>query len=436
MTVTITDISSDGKGIGRTEEGRVVFVPGVVPGDIAEIELTEAPAAKGRKTPKPQVRLLSVVRPSADRVAPPCMYFSECGGCQLMCLSYGAQLRIMQKHVEAALERIGGFKAGKDYILKDILHTAKPGKDGEPEMPLRYRNKAEFALEGNRMGYYRRGTHELLEIDDCLIQNAAAVQAARQKCSGLKETQKYFKRIIARSNKEGDIMLITENSDGTFTSDHRILHDEILTQARTLKTEVSPLSFYQVNPEGCSLLYSKVQEYASLTGSETLLDLYCGAGSIGLSMAAQCSRVIGVESVKPAVIDANRNAVINGIVNATFICGKAEEVIDTKLQGVKADVVVVDPPRAGCAKSLLEAIKRIAPKRLVYVSCDPATLARDLKILCAPDEDSGTSFHLIEATPVSMFPGTLHVETVCCLYHQKKDYISVPYEPKDAEYLK
>ncbi len=412
MTVTITDISSDGKGIGRTEEGRVVFVPGTVPGDIAEIELTEAPAAKGRKAPKPQVRLLSIVQPSADRVDPTCRYFSECGGCQLMCLSYKAQLRIMQKHVEAALERIGGFTAGEDYTLKNILHTAKPGKDGEPEMPLRYRNKAEFALEGNRMGYYRRGTHELIEIDDCLIQNAAAVQAAKQKCSGLKETQKYFKRLVVRSNKEEDIMLITENSDGTFTSDRRILHDEIVTRAGTLKTEVSPLSFYQVNPEGCSMLYSKVQEYAALTGSETLLDLYCGAGSIGLSMAAQCSRVIGVESVKPAVIDANRNAVINGIVNATFICGKAEEVIDTKLQGVKADVVVVDPPRAGCAKSLLEAIKRIAPKRIVYVSCDPATLARDLKILCAPDECSGTSFRLIEATPVSMFPGTLHVETV------------------------
>ena len=436
MKVTITDISSDGKGIGRTDEGRVVFVPGTVPGDTAEIELSDKPSAKGKKAAKAQVRLVCVVQPSPDRVDPPCKYFSECGGCQLMCLSYEAQLRIMEKHVEAALERIGGFRAGVDYTLNAAVHTAKPGKDGTLEMPLRYRNKAEFVIEGNRMGYYRRGSHELLEIDDCLIQNAAAVQAARQKCTGLKETQKYFKRLIVRSNKEDDIMLITENSDGTYTADHRILRDEIVTQSGTLKTEVSPLSFYQVNPECCSLLYSKAQEYAALTGEERLLDLYCGAGSIGLSMASKCSRVIGVESVKPAVIDANRNAVINGIVNATFICGKAEDVIDTKLQGVKADVVVVDPPRAGCAKSLLAAIRRIAPRRLVYVSCDPATLARDLKILCAPDEDSGTSFRLIEATPVSMFPGTLHVETVCCLYHQKKDFISVPYEPKDVEHLR
>lgn len=202
-------------------------------------------------------------------------------------------------------------------------------------------------------------------------------------------------------------MQITENSDGSATSDRRILHDKINTAFGTIKTEVSPLSFYQVNPKCCSLLYSRAQEYAALSGRERVLDLYCGAGSIGLSMAGQCSRVIGVESVKDAVLDANRNAVINGIVNATFICGRAEDVIDTKLQGVKADVVVLDPPRAGCAKSLLEAVLKIAPQRVVYVSCNPATLARDLKILC-----EGGGYRLTEATPADMFPGTLHVECV------------------------
>ena len=251
-----------------------------------------------------------------------------------------------------------------------------------------------------------------MEVEDCLIQNEAVASVIAAKRAELKPTQKYFKRLIVRTNQEGNVMIITENSDGTATSDRRILHDRIDTAAGTLKTEVSPLSFYQVNPEGCSLLYSKAQEYAAFTGKESVLDLYCGAGSIGLSMAAQCSRVIGVESVKPAVIDANRNAVINGIVNTTFICGKAEDVIDTKLQGVKADVVIVDPPRAGCAKSLLEAIRRIAPERLVYVSCDPATLARDLKILYAPAKDGSCSFRLIEATPVDMFARSLHVETV------------------------
>lgn len=405
MTVTITDISSDGKGIGRTEEGRVVFVPGTVPGDVAEIELAADVSGKAR-----DAKLVKIAAPSQDRVDPPCRYFGECGGCPLMCLSYEAQLRIKSQHVEAALERIGGFKAGEDYVLRDIMHCGKTSQNAGISMPLRYRNKAEFAISGNRIGYLRRGSHDLLEIDDCQVQNESAAAAIAEKKAQLKATQKYFKRLIVRTSADGEVMTITENSDGTATADRRILHDRIETVAGTLKTEVSPLSFYQVNPECCSLLYSKVQEYAALTGSERVLDLYCGAGSIGLSMAAQCSKVIGVESVKPAVVDANRNAVINGIVNATFICGKAEDVIDTKLQGVKADVVIVDPPRAGCKRSLLEAIKRIAPERLIYVSCDPATLARDLKILCTPDPKSPCNFKLIEATPADMFPGSLHCE--------------------------
>ncbi len=440
MLVKITDVSSDGKGIGRTEEGRVVFVPGTLPGDTAEIELV-APEKAGKKRGSADVKLLGIVDPSADRVDAPCKYQAECGGCPLMGLSYEAQLAIKQKHVESALERIGGFKAGSDYVLRGILHIARADETGKLKMPLRYRNKAEFAIQGNRVGYLKRGSHDLLEVDDCLIQDEKVKDAVLAKRAELKPTQKYFKRLTVRTNRQGNVMNITENSDGTATADCRILHDEIITDLGTLKTEVSPLSFYQVDPECCSLLYSRAQQYAALTGEERLLDLYCGAGSIGLSMASRCSRVIGVESVKSAVIDANRNAVINGIVNATFICGKAEDVIDTKLQGVKADVVVVDPPRAGCAKSLLSAIRRIAPERLVYVSCDPATLARDLKILCSPasaDEQGHPecSFRLIEATPVDMFPGTLHVETVCCLYHQKNDFISVPYEPKDVEHLK
>ena len=414
MTVTVTDISSDGKGIGRTEEGRVVFVPGTVPGDTAEIVLSEPD--EGGKTRSSRAELVRITEPSPDRTDPPCMYFDECGGCPLMCLSYEAQLRIKMEHVKAALERIGGFKAGEDYILRDILHTALPGQDGRLLMPLRYRNKAEFAVKGNRVGYLKRGTHDLLEVEDCLIQNEAVKTVLEEKRKSLKPTQKYYRRLVVRTNAQGDVMCITENSDGSFTSDRRILQDEIKTAFGTLKTEVSPLSFYQVDPSACSLLYSKAQEYAVLTGKERLLDLYCGAGSIGLSMAARCSRVIGVESVKDAVIDANRNAVINGIVNATFICGKAEDVIDTKLQGVKADVVVLDPPRAGCKKSLLEEVKKIGPDRIVYVSCDPATLARDLKILCADGR-----FSLAEVTPVDMFPGTLHVETVVLLRRKNID---------------
>ena len=421
MRVTVSDISTEGKGIGRTEEGRVVFVPGAVPGDIAEVLLPDADGDPGSFRSL-EAKLVSIPEPSSDRIEPPCRYFAECGGCPLMCLSYEAQLRIKKQRVKDALERIGGFRAGEDYVLRDMLHTAQPGDDGTLSMPLRYRNKAEFAIQGSRIGYMKRGSHELFEVEDCLIQDEAVRDAAAAKRSQLKPTQKYFRRLIVRTSSEGEVMTVTENSDGTVTADRRILHDEIVTAFGVLKTEVSPLSFYQVNPKGCSLLYSMAQEYAALSGSERLLDLYCGAGSIGLSMASKCSEVIGVESVRPAVIDANRNAVINGIVNATFICGKAEDVIDTKLQGVKADVVILDPPRSGCKASLLEAVKRIAPRRIVYVSCDPATLARDLKILCAqPEDHKAFGFCLAEVTPVDMFAGSLHVETVALLSRRKEE---------------
>ncbi|MBR5730708.1 MAG: 23S rRNA (uracil(1939)-C(5))-methyltransferase RlmD [Firmicutes bacterium] len=410
--MTITDISSDGKGIGRTEEGRVVFVQGTVPGDTAEILLPETSESSGRGAA--DAELVKITVPSPDRTDPPCRYFGDCGGCPLMCLSYEAQLRIKRAHVKAALERIGGFKEGADYILRDILHTADAGPDGKLSMPLRCRNKAEFAVKGNRIGYLKRGTHDLLEVEDCLMMSEAVRTVLEEKRKSFKPTQKYYRRLTVRTNAQGDVMCITENSDGSFTSDRRILHDEIKTAMGTLKTEVSPLSFYQVNPSGCSLLYSKAQEYAELTGTESILDLYCGAGSIGISMASRCSRVIGVESVKDAVLDANRNAVINGIVNASFICGKAEDVIDTKLQGVKADVVILDPPRAGCKRSLLEAVKKIAPRRIVYVSCDPATLSRDLKILCAY-EGEGSAYRLREVTPADLFPGSLHVEVVALI---------------------
>ena len=414
IDICILDISDKGQGIGRTDDGLVVFAPGTLPGDTVRAEIE--PGADKRSC---TARLLEIKEPSADRIQPPCAFWEQCGGCPLMGLSYKAQLLLKQKHVEDALRRIGGFTAGKDYVLRDICFAedgaaATPSDiDAEYPMPTRYRNKAEFAVSGNKVGYLKRGTHEIIEPEDCVIQHQAAMDVVRRMRAELKPTQKYYNRLVVRTSRTGEVMTIKEDRDGGFVSDRRILKDEIATAAGTLKTEISPQSFYQVNSDGCSILYTKAQEYARLTGSESLLDLYCGAGSIGLSMAGQCARVIGVESVRPAVLDANRNAVINGIVNATFVCGKAEDVIDTKLQGLKADVVVLDPPRAGCKRNLLDAVLKIAPSRVIYVSCDPATLARDLKILCGAEE--GTDYKLEEVTPVDMFPGSLHVETVVLL---------------------
>ena len=399
--LTIEDISTEGEGIGRIE-GRVAFVPGTYPGDKVRVSIAED---KGRFY---KCALEEILEPSPDRVEPACAHANECGGCPLMGLSYAVQLEWKRRHVKDCLTRIAGLEAP---IIRPILNTGNT---------LRYRNKAEFVLQGNRAGYYGRRTHRLVEIDDCPIQQELAIDALRETLAETKPTQKYFTRLVIRTSADGDVMVIKQHDDGEGTASCRILKDRIVTDACTLKTEVSPLSFYQVNPEGCTLLYSKVQEYAALTGTEKVLDLYCGAGSIGLSLAGSCERVIGVEVVRSAFVDANRNAAINGIANATFVCGKAEDVIDTKLQGVKADLVIVDPPRSGCAKSLLEAIGRIAPKKLIYVSCNPATLARDVKIL----EEQG--FEFLEATPVDMFPQTVHVETVALMISSKysNDYES------------
>ena len=388
--LTIEDISTEGEGIGRID-GEVAFVPGTYPGDRVLAEVKED---KGRFC---KCTLKEILEPSKDRVEPACLHTADCGGCPLMGLSYEAQLAWKQRSVTQALTRLGGLE---DPVVRPILSTGKT---------LRYRNKGEFVLQGNRAGCNARGSHRFVEIDDCPIQQEAVIEAMHQALAETKPTQKYFTRLVCRSTASGETMIIKQHEDGEGTASCRILHDRIVTDACTLKTEVSPLSFYQVNPEGCTLLYSKVQEYAALTGTEKVLDLYCGAGSIGLTLAGSCERVIGVEVVRQAFVDANRNAAINGLANATFVCGKAEEVIDTKLQGVKADLVIVDPPRAGCAKSLLEAIGRISPKKLIYVSCNPATLARDIKIL------SGLGFTFKEATPVDMFPHSTHCETVALL---------------------
>ena len=233
----------------------------------------------------------------------------------------------------------------------------------------------------------------------------AVLHSDKQKLTRLEEL------IYAMDDAAEDLqsMYWADGEKSTLLAGSHVLEDTITTFLSTIKTEVGPLSFYQVNPRQTTVLYSLAQQYAALSGGETVLDLYCGAGSIGLSMAGSCRRVIGVESLRPAVLEANRNAVINGIVNAEFVWGKAEEAVPQKLQGVKADVVVLDPPRAGCKPSLLQTVADIAPKRIVYVSCNPATLARDLKILC------GYGYGLTECTPVDMFPFTLGIESVCVL---------------------
>ena len=449
----IEDMSSEGLGIGRIE-GLAVFVDGAVVGDVVKAELTKL------KKNYAFGRLTEILQPSADRIEASCGYAGECGGCSLHSLRYDAQLKLKKKLVEDKLIRIGGIT---NPIVHDTIGM---------ENPWRYRNKAQFPVGDVTIGFYQSKSHRVINCDDCLIQSAPAAAMAGALREYMKadhitaydeETGKGLIRhlIVKTAFQTGEVMAVLvingkglpngeklvymmDDAIAELTPDSKtgvefslesvilninkkktseIMGEEcktlagkptILDQAGKLSFEISPLSFYQVNPVQMVKLYDTALEYAGLTGAETVLDLYCGVGTIGLYCASLAKKVIGIESVKSAVIDANRNAVINGIVNAEYLCGKAEEELPKLLeQGTKADVVILDPPRAGCDPVLLDAVAKAGPERIVYVSCDPATLARDVKIL------GELGYGFVEAQPVDMFPWTGHVE--CVVGMQRKD---------------
>ena len=368
MIVEIFDISENGEGIGRID-GKIAFVKNALPGDSVDIEIIKD---KGR---------FCQARIKGDGKA-------VCGGAPLLRYPYEKQLAWKEKRVRDCLTRIAGLNEPKINPIAGMEH------------PYNYRNKGEFKVYGT-LPFCN------VACTDCPIQSEKALEIIRQFSEN---PVKNAEELIVRTNREGEVLSYTIQTSGypLLYKGRNLINDHI----GDLKIEVDAASFYQVNSVQCEKLYSLVKQYVD-EGS-FLLDLYCGAGTIGLFCADKCSKVIGVEAVREAVIQANRNAVINGNVNASFICGKAEDVVQTKLQGVKADIVVVDPPRAGCKKSLLETVAQIGPGKLIYVSCDPSTLARDIKKLCE------LGFEFMEATPVDMFPHTVHVETVVFMSRKEK----------------
>ena len=360
-------------------------------------------------------------------------------------LRYEKQLEMKEGWVREKLTRLGGLE---DPLIRPII-----GMDE----PLRYRNKAVFAVsETGDVGFVRKKSHQVVDCQDCRIQTEAAMgvaDALYQYLHAYKLKGAVKNLMVRTAPGTGEMMAVINTSkkdlpdletlagmldegsgyrlESIYINDRCIAgRKTILEETDGLKFEISPESFYQVNSEQMLKLYGKAMEYADLKGSETVLDLYCGVGTIGIFAAKEMKdngRVIGIESVKPAVIDANRNSVINGLVSTRYLAGKAEEVLPA-IMGLKpfmgynevnelvekepplkvdhADVVFLDPPRAGCEEELLSAVVQAAPDRMVYVSCDPATLARDIKYL------TGQGYEFIEATPVDMFPHTGHVETV------------------------
>ncbi len=447
--IYIHDMTNEGRGFGNVD-GLGVFVEGAVAGDTVIAEVTKV------KKNYAFAKTIEIVKPSQHRIEPECPYAGLCGGCAYAELDYGMQGQIKTKQVKDKIERIGGVENPK---INDIISM---------DAPHRYRNKAEFPVRGEEVGFFSAKSHKVIDVTDCMLQSLPAMAIAD---AVRKHSNKHIKHLIVRTAEgTGQVMAVlvcdtdeiynledivyamedaVEAAEGEYSlesvyvnvrdeKDRRHAGDEyacvagsrtIIEDTGRLRFEISPASFYQVNPEQMEKLYDKAIEYMNLTGSETVLDLYCGVGTIGLHAAEKAEKVIGIETVKEAVIDANRNAVINNIVNARYIAGKAEEVLPALLgmsddekdikkkskwneSGIvldQADVAILDPPRQGCDERLLEAVVKTQPERIVYVSCDPATLARDIQYLTS----SGYTF--IEATPVDMFPWTQHCEVVSVL---------------------
>lgn len=437
IELEIAGYTAEGSGVGRWQ-GMAVFVPMAAIGDRLETRVLKV--AKTHAFGK----IEQVLQPSPERIAPDCAYFSQCGGCVYRHLSYDAELRAKQQRVKDAVTRIGGFP---DLPVREILGAEQ--SDG-------YRNKAQLPIgrgpDGEIvLGFYANHSHRIVGCDRCRLQPpafAAAMDAFREwaRLSGdepydeqtgkgrlrhlylrqadatgevmvcvvvngngvhkepelvelLRKKVPGLKSVVINSNRERTNVVLGKKNRVVWGQDH------IADRLCGLEFHISPLSFYQVNRTQAERLYQKAAEYAGLTGEETLLDLYCGTGTIGLSMAGRAKRVIGVEVVAQAVEDARENAVRSGIKNAEFFCGDAAEAAaKLRARGEKPDVVILDPPRKGCAPELLQTVAQMQPRRVVYVSCDPATLARDLKRLAE------LGYETQELTPVDMFPRTAHVE--------------------------
>ncbi len=454
VTLEIIDMGAEGEGIARLE-GYTLFVKDALVGDIIKACVMKTKKRFG------YARLLEILEPSPYRVEPKCPVAKQCGGCQLQHCSYEKQLLWKQEKVLNCLQRIGGFQ---DVAMEPILAMDKP---------FYYRNKAQFPVgvdkDGNLIaGFYASRTHSIIQNTDCVIQhpcNREIVETVLQfmrdyniPAYNEKDHLGMVRHILTRVGVNTGEVMVCLVINGSFLPEAEELKNRLLSCRLTGKNgnpelimksicininkektnvilgqkvkviygdgfikdkigniiyQISPLSFYQVNPEQTKKLYDTVLEFADLQGGEVVWDLYCGIGSISLFLAQKAAKVCGVEIVPEAIEDARKNAALNHFSNTEFFVGAAEEVVPEqygKSEGrLKADVVTLDPPRKGCDEKLLETVVGMEPKRIVYVSCDPATLARDLRYLC----DRGYEIQRVRAC--DMFGMGYHVETVCLL---------------------
>ena len=435
-TLTVEGYGSDGSGVARLD-GLVVFVKGALRGEVCRVEIVHV----GHNALWGEIREL--LTPSPSRQTPDCPYYDRCGGCHFRHMTYAEELEAKRTRVEDCLRRLGGA----DVRVEEILGAARPD---------RYRNKAQFPVSpGPRIGFYQARTHRVVDTEDCLLQSQAAARLRRAVKDWMvrfsvpaydeKARTGLVRHVYVRTNRRGESLCCL------LVNGRRLPHEEELVRAlraaqdglrgvvlgvntshsnvilgeryRTLWGEdalsdtlcgfefrLSVPSFYQVNPDQAEALYNRALELAGLTGEEQVLDLYCGIGTISLALARRAAMVWGAEVVPQAVEDAKANAARSGVDNVRFLCADAGEAArQLAAQGVRPRVVCVDPPRKGLAQDVVDTIAAMAPERVVYVSCDPATLGRDVKRFAAP------GYGLVRAAAVDMFPRTAHVETVCLL---------------------
>lgn len=461
--IDIIGMNHDGEGVGRAN-GYTLFVQGALPGETVRVKVLKTKKQYG------YAKLLEIVKTSADRIAAPCPIYDQCGGCQLQHMSYDGQLAWKRQLVIDNLHRIGKLDVLAEGDGADSESESGTGIRVLPtlgmEEPWRYRNKAQVpmgAVEGGLVGgFYARGSHRIIDMEACLIQhehNDEVVAKVKEIGSHLgisaynEETGRGLLRhvVVKKAFRTGEMMLVLvtngrdiphrdewigsirealpqvasicqninkKQTNVIFGDETRVLwgRDVIYDYIGDVQFAISARSFYQVNPVQTEVLYGKTVEYAELTGKETVIDAYCGIGTISLFLAQHADQVYGVEIVPEAIEDARSNARLNDMRNVTFEVGASEDVIPRwKEQGIEADVIVVDPPRKGCDPRLLDTILQMQPERVVYVSCNPSTLARDLRVL----EDGG--YRTLEVQPVDMFPHTVHVESVAVLVRNIKD---------------
>ena len=450
LTLEITGYTAEGMGVARWE-GRVVFIPGTILGERWEVQLLKV------KTNVAWGRAVRLLAPSPERVELDCPLAGRCGGCQYRHMTYEEELRAKRQRVQDALTRVGGVSLELPQVLG-------------AENPLRYRNKVQFPVaqekRGLAVGYYRSRSHDVLDVDDCLLQ-PETVTTLRRAFKGWMERyrvpaydegtcQGLIRHLYVRTNQAGEALCCvvangtrlphapelvqslrqaaptlaglvlntnTKDTNVILGPNYRTIWGRDFLEERLcgMTFRLSVPSFFQINRAQTERLYAQALEFAGLTGQETVLDLYCGIGTISLALAQRAGQVIGAEIVPEAVQDAQANAARNQVSNARFLCGDAgEAAFQLAAEGVRPQVICVDPPRKGLAPEVPEILASMAPERIVYVSCDPATLARDVKRF------GELGYPAVKSQAVDLFPRTAHVETVCLLSKlNAKEHIEV-----------